>query len=94
MNITNPGCNECCIQKYQFHSNYDRVLLVKLVLFGAMLVLAALNRYCLVPRLEARFREDDGAGAVASLRGSLLLESACAMGLLLAVAILGVQDPR
>ncbi|WP_407854065.1 copper homeostasis membrane protein CopD [Burkholderia gladioli] len=75
-------------------SSYDRVLLVKLVLFCAMLGLAALNRYRLAPGLEARLRSGDSSGAMASLRGSLLLELVCAMVLLLAVAVLGVQEPR
>ncbi len=75
-------------------SSYGRVLLVKLVLFCAMLGLAALNRYRLAPGLEARLRSGDSSGAMASLRGSLLLELVCAMVLLLAVAVLGVQEPR
>ncbi len=75
-------------------SSYGRALLVKLGLFCAMLGLAALNRYRLAPGLEARLRSGDSSGATASLRGSLLLELVCAMALLLAVAVLGVQEPR
>ncbi len=75
-------------------SSYGRVLLVKLVLFCAMLGLAASNRYRLAPGLEARLRSGCSSGAMASLRGSLLLELVCAMALLLAVAVLGVQEPR
>ncbi|AEA63007.1 copper resistance protein D [Burkholderia gladioli BSR3] len=76
-------------------SSYGRVLLVKLVLFCAMLGLAASNRYRLAPGLEARLRSGDSSGAMASLRGSLLLELVCAMVLLLlAVAVLGVREPR
>ncbi len=76
-------------------NTYQRVLLAKLALFAGMLGLAALNRYRLTPRLEARLPDGDRSGrAVRVLRRSLLLESALAAALLLAVAVLGVQEPR
>ncbi len=75
-------------------TTYGRLLLAKLGVFAVMLVLAALNRYRLVPRLETQVRTGDHASAMATLRGSLLIESACAVVILLAVAVLGVQNPR
>jgi copper resistance protein D len=65
---------------------YDRWMLVKLILFSAMLVLAGLHRWWLVPRL--RFP----AGAMA-LRNSLRVELSLGVGVVAAVAILGTMSP-
>ncbi len=71
---------------------WGRLLLAKLVLFAAMLGLAALNRWRLTPRLEASLA-DDPAAALAALRRSLGLESALALGVLALVSVLGVLPP-
>lgn len=64
------------------------VLAVKLALFVLMLGLAAGNRWWLVPS-----RERGEAGAVARLRVSLVLEFTFGLGVVGAVALLGLLDP-
>jgi putative copper resistance protein D len=75
-------------------SIYGQVLLVKLALFGAMLGLAAANRYALTPRL--RLALAGGSGAAAPLR-ALRLSIAAEIGLgalvLAAVSLLGTLPP-
>lgn len=63
---------------------YGRLLLVKMALFGAMLLVAARNRWRLVPALPG------GRGA---LTRSLLLELALGVIVLAAVAWLGTLSP-
>ena len=73
---------------------YGLVLLVKVALFGGMLALAALNRLRLTPRLQTAL--DTGTGtdlAVHALRWSLLTETALALLVLAAVALLGMLVP-
>jgi putative copper resistance protein D len=64
------------------------VLAIKLALFVLMLGLAAGNRWRLAPSLER-----GEPGAVARLRVSLLLELAVGLGVVGAVALLGLLDP-
>lgn len=70
-------------------SAWGRLLIVKLGLVGLMLVLAALNRWRLVPALSA------GADprAVARLRLSLTAEMSLGVLVLLLVSLLGVLPP-
>ena len=68
-------------------SRYGWLLGAKLVLFGGMLGLAALNRWRLTPALER------GDSAIAALRLSLMLETGAAIGILALVAWLGTLDP-
>jgi putative copper resistance protein D len=74
-------------------TRYDGLLLAKLALFGAMLGLAAINRYRLAPRLARAIDMRDDGAAVVALRRSLRCESACAMILLWLVAWLGTLSP-
>lgn len=74
-------------------SDYGKLLIVKLLLFGAMLALAALNRWRLTPALGIAIRNDTGAGAVAALRRSLLAEASAALAILALVAWLGTLEP-
>lgn len=69
-------------------TEYGRTLILKLLLFAAMLGFAAYNRWRLTPRLE-RSRD----GSVLSLRASVSLEAAAAVGVILTVAFLGTQSP-
>ena len=64
---------------------YARLLVVKLVAFGAMLGLAALNRFRLTPRLAS--------GSLAALRLSLAVETASLLLILAIVARLGTMEP-
>jgi len=68
---------------------YGRLLAIKLGLFGAMLVLAAINRFVLVPRLAGR----TGKGAWSSLMLTVFAELGCAIAVLFSVAYLGHLDP-
>lgn len=67
---------------------YGQLLSAKLVLFAAMLGLAALNRFRLTPALAA-----DGISSVGALRRSLLVETAFAAIILALVAWLGTLSP-
>ena len=69
-------------------TEYGRTLILKLLLFAAMLSFAAYNRWRLTPRLERAADE-----SVRSLRASVSLEAAAAVGVILTVAFLGTQSP-
>jgi copper resistance protein D len=72
---------------------YGQLLIAKLVLFAAMLGLAAGNRLRLVPRFERAIATGDHSTAIGALRISLLVEVACAMAILAIVAWLGTLGP-
>lgn len=72
---------------------YGQLLLVKLGLFGVMLLLAGSNRFRLTPALEAALENDGSAGAVAALRNSLVIESGLGLAILALVAWLGTLAP-
>lgn len=71
---------------------YGRLLLLKLALFGAMLMLAAANRFLLVPRMAQRVGGRSGSPRI-PLSLSIGLEFCFALGVLLIVALLGQLDP-
>jgi len=75
-------------------SAYGRLLLFKLALFLAMLVLAALHRWWLVPQLE----RDIGAGkariSMHRLRSSIAVEASTAVLIVGSVAVLGTLRPH
>lgn len=68
---------------------YGRLLAIKLVLFGAMLTLAAVNRFVLVPRLSGPTDQ----GPWSSLKMTIFVELGCASAVLLSVAFLAHLDP-
>ncbi|CAN5134646.1 copper homeostasis membrane protein CopD [soil metagenome] len=73
---------------------YGQLLTIKLVLFIAMLGLAAANRFTLTPSLGRVLAEgSEVAPAVTSLRRSLLLETALSIGVIAVVALLGTLAP-
>lgn len=74
-------------------SLYGQLLLAKVMLFAAMLGLAAANRFRLVPALERAITAGDHRRALAAMRRSLVLEIACAMIILALVAWLGTLEP-
>ncbi|MCT2400905.1 MULTISPECIES: copper homeostasis membrane protein CopD [Novosphingobium] len=74
-------------------SLYGQLLLVKLLLFGVMLGLAAANRFYMTPVLEAAIACGDHIGAVNGLRKTLLTETTCAIVILGLVAWLGMLEP-
>jgi putative copper resistance protein D len=76
-----------------FLSTYGILLLLKLVLFAGMLIMAALNRYHLAPRIEAAVLSGNTDAACVALRRSLNLEFLLAVVILFLVAIFGLLSP-
>jgi putative copper resistance protein D len=72
---------------------YGQLLFAKLVLFGAMLGLAAANRFRLTPKLEKALASDDHASALSALRLSLAVETSSVIAILALVAWLGTLAP-
>jgi len=69
-----------------FHTIWGRLLLLKILLFAAMLGVAAGNRFWLTPRLA-------GSPSLRALRVSLTVEATIGVGVLALVAWLGTLDP-
>lgn len=69
-------------------SPYGVLLMIKLVLFGLMLGLAAIHRFRLAP-LMAR----DAGQALPHLKKSLTIEFAAALGILAVIAVMGTLPP-
>jgi putative copper resistance protein D len=74
-------------------STYGQLLLVKLLLFGAMLALAAANRWRLTPALKAASIDADSSRAAAAIRRSIIAEAAAAGTILALVAWFGTLEP-
>jgi putative copper resistance protein D len=74
-------------------TDYGKLLILKLLLFAAMLALAALNRWRLTPALGVAVRSDDPASALTGFRRSLLAEGSAALAILAVVAWLGTLEP-
>ena len=72
---------------------YGQLLLVKIALVGAMLGVAALNRFKLTPALGAEIRNDRIYPARGGLRLSFILELSLAAAILGLVAWLGTLEP-
>jgi putative copper resistance protein D len=72
---------------------YGQLLIAKLLLFTAMLVLAALNRFRLTPAFELSIARADHLGALVALRRSLALETTLVVVILGLVAWLGTLAP-
>ena len=74
-------------------STYGQLLALKLILFAAMLVFAALNRFHLSPLLEQARQTGEHGVAVTALRRSMVLEFSVAVIILALVAWLGTLSP-
>jgi len=72
---------------------YGQLLLLKLAIFVAMLVLAALNRFRLTPAFERSIAAADHRTALGALRASLAVETACVIAIFALVAWLGTLAP-
>lgn len=72
---------------------YGRLLIAKLLLFAAMLALAAANRWRLTPRLATARCVGDTTLAVRALRTSIAFEAGAAILILALVAWLGTLAP-
>lgn len=73
---------------------YGMLLAIKVVLFGGMLVLAALNRFHLGPLLEQSLRAGQHQVAANALRRSVALELVIALLIVALVAWLGTLSPE
>lgn len=74
-------------------SPYGQLLIAKIMLVGAMILLAAQNRWRLTPSLHEAIAQGETASATAAMRKSLLLEAGAAMAILFLVAWLGTLEP-
>lgn len=74
-------------------SPYGQLLLIKLLLFGAMLALAGANRWRLTPALTAASIDADSSRAAAAIRRSIAAEAAAAGTILALVAWFGTLEP-
>lgn len=72
---------------------YGQLLALKLVLFTAMLGLAAVNRFRLTPAFERAIATGDAKAALVGLRTSLAIEAGAATAILALVAWLGTLQP-
>ncbi|MEN8639469.1 copper homeostasis membrane protein CopD [Pseudomonas sichuanensis] len=75
-------------------STYGALLFLKGLLFGAMIALAALNRFHLSPLLERSVRNGEYSVAVSALRRSLAFELSMAVVIIALVAWLGTLSPE
>jgi putative copper resistance protein D len=76
-----------------FTSAYGDLLVLKLVLFVAMLAMAAINRYRLTPALEQATDLGPRMAAIARLRRSVTLEALAGLAILGLVAVFGMLEP-
>ena len=72
---------------------YGRLLLLKVVLFAAMVSLAGVNRQRLLPRLADHVGPDQGSRTVQQLVRSALAEIAIGFAIILVVGVLGIMAP-
>jgi len=77
-----------------FHSRHGNLMLLKLALFAAMLGLAALHRWWLVPRLERDIHTGAPSHSAQHLRLSVTIEATIALLILVSVAVLGTLSPH
>ncbi len=73
-------------------SGYGRLLLVKAALFLIMIVLAATNRFVLIPQL-ARNHRDNGSDVLARLRRHVAFEQVLGIAVIGIVSVLGTLVP-
>ena len=78
-----------------FTTTYGGVLDVKLLLFAAILGVAACNRYRVVPRIDASVASSagDAWSALRRLQHLVTLELALAVGVIAVVSVLGTTPP-
>jgi putative copper resistance protein D len=75
------------------HTPYGQLIIAKLALFAGMFLLAAHNRFHLVPALERASQPLARRKALSALRGSISLEMLLALGVIWYVALAGTLDP-
>ena len=72
---------------------YGQLLVVKLCLFAAMLALAGLNRYWLVPLMVSEKASGQPAASLQRLRRHVLSEQVLGLLIVLVVSLLGTMQP-
>jgi copper resistance protein D len=75
------------------HTDYGRLLLVKIALFLAMLSIAAVNRQRLTPRLMQNEVDISAQDALRQLQRNAIIEAAIGIAILFIVALLGTLPP-
>lgn len=76
-----------------WRQTYGLTLLIKLALFAMMFALAAVNRYRLTPRLAIAADSGSAEQTLRAFKGTIAAETALAVLVLAAVALLGVLPP-
>jgi copper resistance protein D len=74
-------------------TDYGRLLLLKIMLFAAMVGLAGINRQYLLPRLFGDVATEQGSRTVRWLVRSALVEIAFGLGVIIVVGMLGIMAP-
>jgi putative copper resistance protein D len=74
-------------------TSYGRLLLIKIVLFAAMVCLAGINRQYLLPRLSGGPEMEQNSRAARWLLRSSLAEIALGTGVIIVVGMLGIMAP-
>ena len=72
---------------------YGRLLLLKVVLFAAMVSLAGINRQYVLPRLSSGCGTDCASSAVRKLARNVLAEIALGLAIVCIVGVLGIMPP-
>ena len=72
---------------------YGLTLLIKLLLFASMFALAVVNRYRLTPWLAVAADRDTTDQALRAFKGTIAAETALAVLVLVAVALMGMLPP-
>jgi copper resistance protein D len=74
-------------------TDYGRLLILKIMLFAAMVGLAGINRQYLLPRLFGDVRMDQDSRTIRWLIRSALVEIAFGLGVIIVVGMLGIMAP-
>ncbi|WP_105582790.1 copper homeostasis membrane protein CopD [Cronobacter turicensis] len=89
--------NLLCIVDHPLHvlprSDYGQLLLIKTGLFFCMIMLAAANRFRLVPRLEKALECGNYRRGIALMRSTIITEFILSILVLAVVALLGTLSP-
>jgi copper resistance protein D len=74
-------------------TEYGELLTLKLIVFGSMLTLAAVNRFCLTPRLSSEIDDKAHLEALRQLTRNSATEFAFGCAIFVIVGLLGIMNP-
>jgi copper resistance protein D len=74
-------------------TDYGQLLMLKLVVFAAMLVFAAVNRFCLTPRLAVSSGSESQLEALRQLTRNSAIEIVLGLAIFVIVGLLGTLHP-